>query len=208
MIENLLKIILDVAAHLKVPTVLIGGLALPAYNIARTTLDIDICIKIESQENLNRFVRAMNQKDIRTIQNPKISHELFTVFGKFGEAEIWLKPCDAFHWDDQMLEKIQKFFANVYVLAVEDYILTKLARSDRSSIDISDILKILIANKNTIDWEYLHFRLKWMDLKSDFEQILEGFKLDFNNNVRNISKEILDKFKKLNASNIEKFKKS
>ncbi|GAG63569.1 unnamed protein product [marine sediment metagenome] len=41
-----------------------------------------------------------------------------------------------------------------------------------------------------------------MNLKSDFEEILKGFKLDFDNNVRNISKEILDKFKKLNASNI------
>ncbi|GAG63562.1 unnamed protein product, partial [marine sediment metagenome] len=37
-----------------------------------------ICIKIESQENLNRFVKALNQIDIRTIQNPKISHDLFT----------------------------------------------------------------------------------------------------------------------------------
>lgn len=193
--------------HLKIPAVLIGGLALPAYNIARTTLDIDICIKVKSQENLNHFLKALNQRDIKTIQNPKINHDLFTVFGKFGEAEIWLKPCDAFHWDNQMLEKIQKFFANVYVLAVEDYILTKLARSDRSSIDISDILKILIANKNKIDWEYLHFRLKWMNLKSDFKEILKGFKLDFDNNLRNISKDILDKFKKLNDSNIDNFKK-
>ncbi len=82
------------------------------------------------------------------------------MFGKFGEAEIWLKPYDAFPWDEQMVENIQNFFANVCVLSVEDYILTKLARSDRSSIDISDILKILIANKDTLDWEYLRFRFK------------------------------------------------
>ncbi len=94
-----------------------------------------------------------------------------------------------------MVEKIRKFFANVYVLAVEDYILTKLARFDRSSIDISDILKILIANKDELDWEYLRFRLDWIDLESDFKEILEGFKFDFNNNLRNISKEVLDKFK-------------
>ena len=122
---------------------------------------------------------------------------MFTILGKLGEAEIWLKPCDAFQWDDQMVGKIQKFFANIYVLAVEDYILTKLARSDRSSIDISDILKILIANKDNLDWEYLQFRLKWTDLESDFKEILKGFALDFNNNLRNISKEILDKFKRL-----------
>lgn len=195
MISDLLQTILKIATDCNVPIVLIGGLALPAYNVARTTLDIDICIYITSQEELNRFIEALNQNEISTVQKPKISHNLFTVFGKLGEAEIWLKPCDAFHWDEQMVGKTQRFFDNVYVLAVEDYILTKLGRSDRSSIDISDILKIIIANKDKLDWKYLRFRLKRMDLESDFKEILKGFRLDFNNNLRNISKEILDKFK-------------
>ena len=195
MISDLLQTILKTAADCNVPIVLIGGLALPAYNVARTTLDIDICVYIISQEELNQFIKALNQNEIITVQKPKISHNLFTVFGKLGEAEIWLKPCDVFHWDEQMVEKTQNFFDNVYVLAVEDYILTKLGRSDRSSIDISDILQILIANKDKLDWKYLRFRLKRMDLESDFKEILKGFRLDFNNNLRNISKEILDKFK-------------
>ena len=194
MISDLLQTILKTATDCNVPIVLIGGLALPAYNVARTTLDIDICVYIISQEELNQFIKALNQNEIITVQKPKISHNLFTVFGKLGEAEIWLKPCDVFHWDEQMVEKTQNFFDNVYVLAVEDYILTKLGRSDRSSIDISDILQILIANKDKLDWNYLRFRLKWIGLESDFKEILKGFRLDFNNNLRNISKEILDKF--------------
>jgi hypothetical protein len=196
LISSLLQIILDVANEIKIPTVIIGGLALPAYNVARTTLDIDICIKVKSQEELNSFIKVLNQKGISTVQNPSINHNIFTVFGQSGEAEIWLKPCDAFPWDEQMIKKIQTFFANVNVLAVEDYILTKLARSDRSSIDISDILKILIANRDKIDWEYFSYRLKWVNLERDFKEILKGFKLDFNSNLRNISKEILDKFRK------------
>ncbi len=195
MISNFLQIILDVASNLKITTVIIGGLALPAYNVARTTLDIDICIKIKSQKQLNLFIEALKEKEINTNQHPKIDHDLFTVFGKRSEAEIWLKPCDAFQWDEQMVEKIQLFFGDVYVLAVEDYILTKLARSDRSSIDIDDILKIIIANKDTLDWKYFHFRLNWADLKSDFIKIIKAFELDFNNNIRNISSDILDKFK-------------
>jgi len=195
LINDLLQTILKIATDCNVPIVLIGGLALPAYSVARTTLDIDICIYIISQEELNIFIEALNQNEISTVQKPKISHNLFTVFGKRGEAEIWLKPCDAFHWDEQMVGKIKNFFDNVYVLAIEDYILTKLGRSDRSSIDISDILKIIIANKDELDWKYLRFRLKRMELESDFKEILKGFRLDFNNNLRNISKEILDKFK-------------
>ena len=186
---------MDVASHLKIKTVIIGGLALPAYNVARTTLDIDICIKINTQIQLNLFVEFLKEKEINTKQHPKIDHDLFTVFGKRSEAEIWLKPCDAFQWDEKMAEKIKLFFGDVYVLAVEDYILTKLARGDRSSIDIDDILKIIIANKDTIDWKYLHFRLDWACLKRDFKEIIKAFELDFNNNIRNMSNDILDKFK-------------
>ena len=175
--------------------VIIGGLALPAYNVARTTLDIDICIKIENQEQLNTFVEALKENEIKTKQQPKIDHDLFTVFGKNSEAEIWLKPCDAFPWDDQMVEKIQLFFRDVFVLAIEDYILTKLARSDRSSIDINDILNIIIANKDSIDWDYLKYRIKWIDFENDFKEIIKAFELDFDNNIRNISRDILDKFK-------------
>jgi len=196
LISNFLQTILDVATvRFKITTVIIGGLALPAYNVARTTLDIDVCIYVESQEELEQFVKELYDKEISTIQNPKINHNLFTVFGKQNEAEIWLKPCDAFDWDKQMVEKIQNFFSNVYVLATEDYILTKIGRSDRSSTDISDIIQILIANKDKLDWDYLRYRLKWANLESDFKRILKSFELDYNNNLKNISKDILEKFK-------------
>lgn len=195
LISNILQIILDVSSHHKIPTVIIGGLALPAYNVARTTLDIDICIKINSQENLNSFIKSLKVSEIITKQQPKIDHDLFTVFGKNNEAEIWLKPCDAFPWDDQMVEKIQLFFGDVYVLAIEDYLSTKLARSDRSSIDIDDILKLIIANEDSLDWDYFHYRIKLLDLEDDFKEIVKAFELDLNNNIRNLSRDILDKFK-------------
>lgn len=195
MIGNILQIILDVTSHHKIPTVIIGGLALPAYYVARTTLDIDICIKIKSQMQLNTFIEALEENEINTKQQPKIDHDLFIVFGRNSEVEIWLKPCDAFPWDDQMVEKIQLFFGDVFVLAIEDYILTKLARSDRSSIDLGDVLNVIIANKDKLDWEYFRFRLKWVGLENDFKEVIKAFELDFDNNRRNLSKDILDKFK-------------
>jgi len=53
LISDLLQKILKTAIDCNVPIVLIGRLALPAYNVARTTLDLDICIYITSQEELN-----------------------------------------------------------------------------------------------------------------------------------------------------------
>ncbi len=143
---------------------------------------------------MDKFVAFLNQKGIYSRQNPKINHDLFTVFSHTDEAKIWLKPCDAFDWDQQMLKKIRPFFQNVNVLSIEDYILSKLARTDRSSIDISDIINLLIANKKKIDWNYLNYRLNWMELLDDFKKIIKGFEMDYNTNSNNFSKEILEKF--------------
>ena len=191
--NRLTLIIFDVAARLKVPAIIIGGLALPAYEVGRTTLDIDICIHVNSQERLNQFVGKLKEENIQTLQVPKVDHDLFLVFGKNNEAEIWLKPCDAFNWDERMLERLQAYFANVKVLAVEDFIMTKLARSDRSSVDIDDILQILINNYKRIDWEYLQYRLRWIDLQEDFEEIVRGLKLVSNQDHRVTAQKILDK---------------
>jgi len=194
LISNLLQVILDTTSDLNITTVIIGGFALPAYNVTRTTLDLDICVNIKSQEELDLLIKFLREQDIKTIQNPKLGQDLFTVFGRNNEAEVWLKPCDAFQWDEQMVERIQQFFEDINVLAVEDYILTKIARADRSSTDISDILQILIANKDRLNWKYLQFRLKWANIEIDFKEILKGFELDFDSHIRDVSKEILDKF--------------
>ena len=47
-------------------------------------------------------------ENVYTHQNPKIDKDLFTVFGYNNEAEIWLKPCDAFRWDKEMIDKISQ----------------------------------------------------------------------------------------------------
>lgn len=177
--SDLFRTIFKETARLSIPAVVLGGLALPAYNIARLTLDIDICIRVKSQDELNHFINALKENNISTTQNPKIDQDLFTVLGKNSEAEIWLKPCDAFFWDDQMVKRIKNYIENVHVLAIEDFILTKLARGDRSSTDIDDIIQLLIANKNDIDREYLLYRLKWIELLSDFNEILNKSKIDF-----------------------------
>lgn len=191
---KLTQTIFSEKTRLKLPAIILGGLALPAYNVFRTSMDIDICVYVNSQEVLDDFIIALNNKNIKTLQQPKIEHDLFTVFGQKYEAKIWLKPCDAFSWDLQMVERIQKYTDEVSVLSVEDYILTKLARADRSSTNIDDILQILINNLNKIDWKYLRFRLKWKDLTQDFKEILKAFEITVNEEYQLKGRKIIEKF--------------
>ena len=192
--SELTKTIFSAATRLKIPAIILGGLALPAYNVFRTTMNIDICVYINSQEVLDEFILVLKKKNIETLQQPKIEYDLFTVFGHNSEAEIWLKPCDAFSWDLQMVKRIQKYIDDIFILSIEDYILTKLARVDRSSIDIDDIIQILINNHNIIDWKYLRFRIEWTDLMRDFKEILRAFEIDVNEEYQSIGRKIIEKF--------------
>jgi len=114
--SKLTQTIFSVANRLKIPAVILGGLALPAYNVFRTTMDIDICVYINSQEVLDEFILALKKTKLKTLQQPKIEHDLFTIYSQNNEAEIWLKPCDAFSWDLQMVERVQKYIDDIYVI--------------------------------------------------------------------------------------------
>lgn len=196
MINKLINSFFKIATDLKIDSVIIGGLALPAYKIARSTLDIDISINVKSQKKLNRLVDKLENRGIKTQQNPKVSHDLFIIFGKGSEAEVWLKPCDTFAWDQEMIEKTIKFRKNISVLSIEDFILTKLARSDRSSTDINDIIQILIANVNSIDWNYLYYRLNWANIKNDFEKLLGDLLVKVNHQFKDVVNSILRQYQK------------
>jgi len=185
-----------IGSKLNIPCVLIGGLALPAYNVGRTTLDIDIAISIKIQKKLDKLVEELSKEGIQTKQNPQLNHDLFMIFGKKNEAEIWLKPCDVFDWDKKMIENTFIIEKNMRVLSIEDFILTKLARSDRSSTDIDDIIQILIANVNNIDWDYLYYRLNWANIKKDFEELLEELVVKVNHQFKDVVNSILRRYQK------------
>jgi hypothetical protein len=192
---RLLEDFFKVSSKMNIPSVLIGGLALPAYDVVRTTIDIDLAIYVKKQKKLNKLVNLLSKNDIETMQNPKMEHNLFTIFSKRNEAEVWLKPCDAFDWDKEMLKRIERFNKSFKVLALEDYIMTKLARSDRTPVDHQDILQLLISNTDKIDWDYLHYRLDWIEMRNEFERIIEAFTLEVDSEFENKAKKILEMYK-------------
>jgi hypothetical protein len=179
---NLLRTIANVCESLDINWVIIGGLALPAYGVTRTTLDLDIAIYVKTNEMLQLLINKLKDNHIQTAQKPKISHLLFTVFStKFhDEAEIWLHPCDAFIWDDEMIDRIKVVSGerDLRVLAPEDFIMTKLARMDRSNVDLQDIVQVILSEKN-IDWTYLIERTAKLELFPDLQELVKNInKLD------------------------------
>ena len=155
---------------------LIGGIALPGYGVTRTTLDLDVAISFQSEIDISNFLSELEKYNVKTAQVPNITHLVFVIFclDVPDEAEIWLAPCDAFPWNDEIINRIRVIDQQptIRILSPEDFITTKLARSDRSSIDLQDVLEILLAQENDIDWDYLFQRITSLKLNSDLQKIL------------------------------------
>ncbi len=50
---TILDDVMEVAEELGLTAVIIGGMALPAYNVVRTTLDLDLCISFLEQKAIH-----------------------------------------------------------------------------------------------------------------------------------------------------------
>ncbi|MBC8223148.1 nucleotidyltransferase [Candidatus Bathyarchaeota archaeon] len=140
---------------------LIGGYVLPMYGRIRTTLDIDVAAALTTEESFTRFLEGTERADygvsLGSFQNPVcLLHDRLTDY----EIEIWRQP-DGVVWDDETLRRRRKATlagVEVWMVSPEDYIVTKLARSDRGVIDEQDVKSVLEREDVTLDWPYLRER--------------------------------------------------
>jgi len=140
---------------------IIGGYALPLYGRIRTTLDIDIAVALTTEAGFTRFIEEAERADysvsLGSFQNPVcLLHDRLTDY----EVEIWRQP-DGVVWDGETLRRRRK--ANLagveaWMISPEDFIVTKLARSDRGVTDEQDVKSVLEREDVTLDWLYLKDR--------------------------------------------------
>ena len=155
----------------EVSYMIIGGYALPFYGRIRTTLDIDIAIALEDRDFKALCDKAETvgyRTALTAVKNP-YSVYLDTETGY--EVEVWRAP-DGITWDQETLKRRNRFQVDgldVWVISAEDYIVTKLARPDRSNSDEMDVLSVLVRMDKTLDREYLTKRVK----NAQVEHILE-----------------------------------
>ncbi len=140
---------------------IIGGYALPLYGRIRTTLDIDIAVALTTEEGFTRFLEEAERADysisLGSFLNPVcLLHDRLTDY----EIEIWRQP-DGVVWDSETLRRRVKASlagVEVWMISPEDYIVSKLARSDRGVIDEQDVKSVLEREDVTLDWLYLKGR--------------------------------------------------
>ncbi len=143
---------------------IIGGYALPFYGRIRTTIDLDLAISIKTKEELDCLRDWLKSIDFEITVDSHLNPVIVVLdrIQKF-EIELWLKP-DGIDFDDELLKRRKRMELvagfEAWVISPEDFIVTKLARPDRSVTDEQDVKSVLVMQRNSLDREYLENRAR------------------------------------------------
>jgi predicted nucleotidyltransferase len=160
-LEETLRRIVSFLEEERIDYMLIGGYALPFYGRVRVTLDIDIAVAIQDEEDFRAFCEDAREEDysvyLGSYENPVcLFHDRITDY----EVEVWSRP-DGVVWDRGTLERrreVRIAGIGVWIISPEDFIVSKLARPDRGVVDEQDVKSVLERDDVKLDWRYLEER--------------------------------------------------
>jgi hypothetical protein len=147
-----------------VPYMIIGGYALPFYGRIRATVDIDLAVAIENQEELDRLCSSLQSNSFQTtMSSPKNLLIMILDLKEKVEMELWLRP-DGIVFDAETLKRRRRAKLDAktdgWIVSPEDFITNKLARPDRSVVDEQDVKSVLVRQEQQLDYAYLKRRAK------------------------------------------------
>lgn len=141
----------------KIDYMIIGGLALPAYGQVRATQDIDVAIAVKTVESL---LERLREQSFQVTSKPILEAACTYVFDLENavDVEIWQKP-DGIIFDEELLRRRKRVEVaknlSIWIIGPEDFIINKLARTDRRAQDENDALSVLEGQKEKLDRKYL-----------------------------------------------------
>jgi hypothetical protein len=155
----------------------IGGHALPFYGRIRLTLDIDVAAAVGSEDDFDRLCERAAEEgydlSLNSFENPMC---IFMDTATGYEIELWIRP-DGIVWDQETLDRRRRVNLTgieAWIVSPEDFIVSKLARSDRGVIDEQDVKSVLERDDVVLDWEYLEERARRHEVWSTLQVIKDS----------------------------------
>lgn len=162
-LEDLLSRVVAFLEREGVEYMVIGGFALPSYGPIRTTVDLDVAVRIKTAKEFVSFVARANKSGFKpataSFSNPV---SVFTDSKTNVEVEFWLRP-DGIEWDADLGRRRRKTKigrVSAWLAPPEDFIVSKLSRPDRGVQDEKDVKGVLTRLQASIDRNYLDRRAK------------------------------------------------
>lgn len=160
-LEKLLGRTVSFLEEEKVEYMMIGGFALPSYGAIRSTVDLDVAVRIPGPIEFDSFVgragRFGYEPGFSSFSNPV---NLFKDEKTGLEVEFWTRP-DGIEWDRETLRRRRRARAGkveFWIVSPEDFIVSKLGRPDRGVQDEKDVKSVLARLGRSIDRKYLEKR--------------------------------------------------
>lgn len=138
---------------------IIGGYALPFYGRIRTTIDLDLAVAIETEEEFQNLAKWLQSIDFRPATSSFLNPLIVVLdLVEKVEIELWLRP-DGIVFDNESLQRRRKVKLDesieAWIVSPEDFITNKLARPDRGVNDEQDVKSVLARQRGRLDEEYL-----------------------------------------------------
>lgn len=180
--------LVEVFEGCEAPYAVLGGLAIPAYGVPRSTVDVDIGLAVSEVGKVREIMQKLKARKMAVLEEAKLEYTMVYLSDRENlvDVEIWFKP-DGITWSEEILRrrwrvtfKLDGKPFEVYVLSPEDFIVNKLARMDRSARDEEDVIGVMASSKGKIDWNYLNKRAKEekvSDLVHELRERISSFKM-------------------------------
>lgn len=160
--------LVEVFEECEAPYAVLGGLAMSAYGVPRSTVDVDIGLAVSEERKVREIIQKLEARKMAMYEKAKPEYTMVHLSDQenLADVEIWFKP-DGITWSEEVLKrrwrvtfKLNRNSFKAYVLSPEDFIVNKLARVDRDTRDEEDVVGVMASSKDKIDWSYLTKRAK------------------------------------------------
>lgn len=149
--------------------VLYGLRPLPLYGVPYISKEINFAIKVDGEEG---FVEQLQREGFRKVA--KFKDELEFLDLQRNRRVVFTYSPKPLEWDDELIKRAIKKM-DVRILSVEDFAASLLSK--RESVMMAELAaKVIYANMDEIDLDYLKMRASRLKSEDRLEAILEGLK--------------------------------
>ncbi|MBM3246404.1 MAG: nucleotidyltransferase family protein [Candidatus Omnitrophica bacterium] len=176
--EDALKPVIKLLNTLKIPYMLVGGIAVNYYSVPRLTHDADLVIRIQPKyiDDLCKSLEGNYYTDSEMIKEALVSSGQFNFIhlDTGFKIDFWILQKDAYsqlQFSRRIHGKI--FGQDAFMISPEDLILLKISWFKESDIQkhFLDAVGIYRMQRETLDVDYLHNHAQEMKLIDSLQKL-------------------------------------
>jgi hypothetical protein len=159
-----IKVIASRLDSVNIPYMMTGSMAMAIYSIPRMTRDIDLVVEIEPTD-VDKIVNIFSKDcyiDRDSVRKAVDEHSMFNIIHNewVVKADFIIRKNEEYRREEfSRRQEITIEDTSIFVVSVEDLILSKLVwgKHSQSDLQLGDV-RLMISTVSELDWKYMK---KW-----------------------------------------------